>query len=121
MHVFNLIGVHVWRGGLNCRGQVIDDFFLWRWFVQSGNRVANFKREVGFSRTEHFGRVFIEPLSLRILGHAIHHALRALKGNLFNFLPVHVEDNASKAGCAGVIEVDHGAFGTSGRFNGALD
>ena len=56
-----------------------------------------------------------------MLGHAIHHALRTFERHLFDLLAVHVEDDAPKAGCTSVIQVDHGTRGTSSRFNSALD
>ena len=121
MHVFDLIGIHVGCGGLNSGGQVIDNFFLGCRLVQGGHRVANLKREVGFGGAEDLRGIFVQPVRLWVLGHAVHHALRAFDGNLFNLLAVHVEDDAAKPRCASVIKVNHGALGASGGFDRALN
>ena len=121
MHVFDLIGIHVWSGGLDGGGQVIDDFFLRRRLVQRRDCVTDLKRKVGLGGAEHLRRVLIQPVCLRVLGHAIHHALRTVKRDLLDLLAIHVEDDAAKARCASVIEVDHGALGTGRRFNRTLD
>ena len=121
MHVFDLIGIHVRCGGLDGRGQVVNDFALRRRLPRLGDRIAHLEREVWLSGAEDFGRIFIQPLCLRVFSHASHHALGAFDGDLFDLFAIHVEDDAAKAWRASVVQVNHGAFCTRGSFDGALD
>ena len=59
MHVFDLIGIHVWRCGLDRGGQVIDNFFLRCRFVQGSDCIANLKRKVWLGGAEDLRRIFV--------------------------------------------------------------
>ena len=121
VHVFDLIGVHVGRGGFDGRRQVVNDFALRCRFPRVRYGITNLKGEVRFGGAKDFWGVLVQPLRLRVFGHAGHDALCAVDGDLLDLFTIHVEHDAAKTGCASVVQVNHGALGARSGLYGAFN
>ena len=121
VHVLDLVGVHVGRGCLNRGGQVVDNLFLRCRLPDFGDRIADFKGELGFGGAENLGRVFVEPVGLGVFGHAVHDTAGAVDRDLPDLVAAHVEHDPAEIRGAGVIEVNHRLLRADAGLHGALD
>src|SRR5690606_33080515 len=112
VHPFDLVGVQIGRGGLDGGRQVQDDLVLDGRLPGVDYGCADFQREIGFCGAEAFLRVFVAPVSFRVLGDFGVDELGALEGDGVDLVAAHSKDDLAEGWRVGVVQVDDGVPGT---------
>ncbi|MNQ38678.1 hypothetical protein D3C85_522680 [compost metagenome] len=121
VHPFDLVGVQIGAGGLDRGGQVQNHLVVGRGLPHVGHGIRDFKREFGFGRAEHFGRVLVAPFGLGALRRVLLDQARAGGGDALDLFLGHVEHDLAEGRRASVVHVDDRLLGARGGFHRAAD
>src|SRR5690606_22836244 len=92
VHPFDLVGVHIGRGGLNGSRQVVNDLGFGGGLPDFGDGVAYLQGELGLGGAEDFRRILVQPSGFRVLGGVFLDQTGARQGDFLDLVLAHVED-----------------------------
>lgn len=121
VHPFDLVRIHVGGRALHRRRQVDDHLAGRRRSPDGADRIADLEREIQLGQAEGLGRVFVDPLRLRMRVGQRADLAGAGQRDLLDLGAAHAEHDAAPLRRYRVVQVHDGARRAAQRLEGARD